>query len=212
MTITEDWMCVDEDWFPLLPAKDVVDLAEDLAAKHADTAQARTFLTRSILSLNKEAVNRSSSRLVGWVPDRQTGEVRVFGFTNGVTSRASGQAAAEAYIAQKPARFAAASNFKVVGPATAIYQCPAGPTAFVGSAQRQRRTTTVFTVAQTVTFPEVEGLNEGSSITLLNLRPDDEDLARETGKFVRMMANSLAVRIRRDDGSTFTVGPWGESD
>ena len=213
MTITENQMgVVDEDWFPLIPAKDVMDLAEGLAAKHADTAQARTLLTRSIITLNREAMNRDAGRLVGWVPDRQTGEVRVFGFTNGFTSRASGQAAAEAYVAQKPARFAAASNFKDIGPATSIYQCPAGPAAIVCSAQRQRRTTTVFMVAQGVVFPEVEGLNEGSSITLLNLHPDDDDLSLNTGKFVRMMANSLAVRIRRADGSTFTVGPWGESD
>ena len=196
----------DDEWLRFVPGKDVAGRAEAIAARYTDTPQAAAFLTRSVLTLNKEGMRRKAGEAFAWVPDREVGEMVIFGFPGLETFRTAREATPEAYIAQDPSKFAD-RGFRVLEHTTNTYETEAGPTASVSTVQRERMTTSVTLVGETVTFPQAEGLLQAVSIMLFTTH---FDMAGQAGTFSRLITNSLGVKIERPDGTTFTVGLWDE--
>lgn len=195
LRIISYWCGREEGWLSLGEGASDSEAAA-LAEDHADTPEARAFLAKSLVSINRDAAG-TVGQWFAYVPDRNTGEVVVFGQSAAILLPSVQEATAEAYAARSP-QTVGGRKFKVLDHSAIVVQCPAGPAACVATLQRQRYTTSIFQVVEIVVFPEYEGLREGVQTILYS---SHLDLMEDVGTWCREMANSSGADVGYADGT-----------
>ena len=188
---------VPDGWFSFLVADASDALAVELGRCHADTPAGQAFLTNSLVSLIRNAVEDCVGRLFIYVPDRRTGEVVAFARGSTLVIPRGQDATAEAYAARSPRKIGGA-NFKVLGHSASVVQCPAGPAACVFTLQRRRYTTSTLLEADFVIFPPYEGLREGVRIRMYSTHLELEE---DMGRWCRTIAEGVDTDVGYADGT-----------
>lgn len=197
---------VPKGWFSFSVVDPPEGLAAELGREHADTPEARAFLTRSLTVLVRDAVKSCVGELLCYVPDRQVGEVVAFAQGSVLLLPRPQDATAQAYAARSP-RQIGGRKFKVLDHWADVIRCPAGPASFVVTWQRQRYTASTFWELEIVIFPEYEGLRRGVRVVAYSSHPD---LGERLGRWCRTIAEHVEADVGYADGTvlaTFGADP-----